>query len=152
LKKYNNYSLRKEGRSVSEYRDFLRRMNVRDDLREDLQLLNHYIETIGKSYGADLRHFKAENNAERLPPPYHFVQGDYGVRLYCIRVSDEIVILLNGDHKTSQKVQDCPNCFPHFKFANKVAEAFWSAVESGIIEYEGKEIFFNLDDYELEID
>ncbi len=146
------YSLKREGTPYSEYRDFLVRMQQKPEIIEDLQLLNNYIGLIGRKYGADKKHFKAEGDAERLPPPYHFVQGDYGVRLYCIIATTDIVIHLNGDHKTAEKAQDCPNCFPHFRFANKAAKVFKTAVESGFIEFEDKEIIYTNDDFELDIE
>ncbi len=151
FEKVQFYSLKREEMPYSEYRDFLIRMQQKAQIIDDLQLLNNYINLIGREYGADFKHFKAEGNAERLPPPYHFVEGDYGVRLYCIRVATNIVILLNGDHKTAQKVQDCPNCFPHFSFANRAANAFWKAIEGGLLEIEDREIIYSNDDFELEI-
>ena len=68
------FSLKREGTLYSEYRDFLVRMQQKPEIIEDLQLLNNYIGLIGRKYGVDKKHFKAEGDAERLPPPYHFAQ------------------------------------------------------------------------------
>ena len=126
-------------------------MQQKPEILENLQLLVDYIQKNGRKYGSDKKYFKSEGDAQRIYLPFYFVEGNFGVRLYCIRVKEDIVILLNGDRKTAQKAQDCPNCFPHFKFANRVADAFWKAVDDEFLEFEGKEIIFKYDDFELEI-
>src|SRR5688500_17022902 len=100
--------------------------NVKD--KRQLSEINRFIQQIGEEYGAEDQFFKRERYAERLPPPnYRFIDSDgetdFGLRLYCLKLSESVVILLNGDRKTAQKIQDCPNCYPHFLFANKLSDA-----------------------------
>jgi hypothetical protein len=57
FEKVQFYSLKREGSPYSEYRDFLKRMEQKPEILEDLQLLNNYIEKIGRVYGADKKHF-----------------------------------------------------------------------------------------------
>ena len=100
---------------------------------------------IGKVYGAQDQYFKREGMAERLPPPtFRFLdsdgESDFGLRLYVNRLSEELVILLNGDRKTAQSVRDCPNCKPHYEFANKISDAIYYAIKDEKIEINGKDI------------
>lgn len=45
---------------------------------------------------------------------------DGPLRLYCVLLPHEIIILCNGDRKTADSAQDCPNVEPHFSFANSL--------------------------------
>ena len=133
-----------EGRHVSEFRDFLIRMNKNEKDKIELAEINRYIQEIGEKYGAHKEHFKDEDAAERLPPPYHqFIESgepnDYGLRLYCIRLTPSVVILLNGDRKTALKVHDCKNCYVHFDRARKISRKINQAITDGFIEIDDNE-------------
>lgn len=147
------YSVRYEGRQNSEFKDFQLRMALGNVV--ELAEINRYIEMIGQKYGAYEQHFKGEDAAERLPPPYHrFIESDnyddFGLRLYCIRLSPSVVILLNGDHKTKRKALECKNCKPHFTKAVALAKKINQAILDGYIEIneEEKELWIE-DDFEL---
>jgi hypothetical protein len=45
------------------------------------------------------------------------------LRLFCLRMSDEIVILLNGGIKSSQKTNDSPDLVGKFRLAQQVSKA-----------------------------
>lgn len=139
------YTIQVEGKSVSEFQDFQKRMQLDKKDKKQVAEINRYIEQIGKYYGAQDRYFKREGHAERLPPPTHrFIDSDgetdFGLRLYCIRISDEIVILLNGDRKTTQKLRDCKNCKPHFDFANRISDLIFDAKQRDLLEFDGFDI------------
>lgn len=147
------YTFHLEGRVKNEFRDFIDRAKISDN--NQLAELNRFIQNIGQKYGAEEAHFKKEDNAERLPPPYHrhiSTKGSkgYGLRLYCIRLTTKIVILLNGDHKKAQKVQDCPNCKKHFMMAKKIATAIDTAIRDKNIKLDGFDILLE-DDFEIEL-
>lgn len=136
------YTVQVEGRPMSEFQDFQKRMQRDKKDKNQVAEINRFIKQIGKYYGAQDRYFKREGNAERLPPPTHrFIESDgetdFGLRLYCVRISDEIVILLNGDRKTTQKLQDCPNCKPHFDFANMISDLIFDARQNDLLEFDG---------------
>ncbi|MBI1782740.1 MAG: hypothetical protein HYR66_15455 [Sphingobacteriales bacterium] len=140
------YTVHLEGRDTNEFRDFFNRMNSNEKGKIELAEINRYIQQIGEVLGAFAKHFKKEDAAEALPPPYYFIEtdspGDYGLRLYCIRLTPSVVILLNGGRKTTQKVKDCPNCYPHFQLARNLAKKIDQAIIDGDIEIdeENKEI------------
>lgn len=109
-------------------------------------MLNQFIVEIGNKHGADKRHFKHERRAEALPPPYYIQPGEpnkYGLRLYCIRLTTEVVILLNGDLKTDDDPEKCNNCKNHFKLANKLSKKIDDAIEKGFIKLSGKQIIID---------
>ena len=148
------YSVRFEGKVDYEFRDFQLRMSQQGN-QVELAEINQYIKNIGKRFGAFPSHFRDEGAADGLPPPYHqFIEtdgpSDHGLRLYCIRLSPSIVILLNGDRKTNQKAGLCKNCKPHFEKANTLAKKITQAILDGYIEIdsEEKEILIE-EDFEL---
>ncbi len=131
-----------EGKPLPEFKDFQQRMQLHKKDKTQAAEINKFIQQIGKYYGAQDRYFKREGFAERLPPPTHrFFESDgetdFGLRLYCIKISDKIVILLNGDKKTTQKVQHCPNCKPHFDFANTISNLIYDAQLQDLMEFNG---------------
>jgi hypothetical protein len=153
--KVSYYTVQVKGRYLSEFRDFQTRMQQNEKDKKQLAEINRFIEKIGKHYGAEDRFFKREGNAERLPPAtYRFIESDgetdFGLRLYCVKVSEEVVILLNGDRKTTQSIKDCPNCKPHFDFANKISDAIYEARTKEQIEIDGFEILMD-EDFTLNI-
>lgn len=149
------YTVRIEGRSTAEFVDFFQRLSISENDKTELTEINRYIEQIGTQFGAKPRHFRAEDAAEGLPPSYHEFIGtqanDYGLRLYCIRLSETIVILLNGDRKTAQKVQNCVNCYKHFELARKLSQKINHAIIDGdiILDHDNMDII--MEDFTLDI-
>lgn len=146
------YSAQLGDRLVTEFKDFTIRAVQID--KEQVAELFRFIQNIGQKYGAAPEHFKKEDNAERLPPPYYHISteapNDYGLRLYCIRLTTKIVILLNGDKKSTQKVQDCKNCKKHFMIAKRISKCIDNAIRDNYIELKNFEIQIE-DDFELTI-
>ncbi len=74
---------------------------------------------------------------------------DYcSLRLYCVRLSEEIVILANGGLKTGRTVQDSPDLLAKFRFANKMAHQLLELIRSGELQLAGREIV-NVEQIEL---
>ncbi|MEO0041796.1 MAG: hypothetical protein RL329_1244 [Bacteroidota bacterium] len=63
-----------------------------------------------------------------------------GLRLYCIPISEQIVILTNGGIKTAQQVQNAPNVLAHFRFANAMAKQVDQLIREGDFKFTGKNI------------
>lgn len=138
------YTFLVEGREHSETDSFFTRFENELALANDLNLLVGWIQEIGQSRGAKSRYFRFENAAAALPPPAR-IMAELGnsyclFRLYCIRLSDEIVILANGGRKTSQIVQNSPELMTHFRFANKMAQQLIELIQSGELVLDGKQI------------
>lgn len=152
LNKVTFYSAQLGDRLTTEFTDFKNRAIQINN--EELAELLRFIQNIGQKYGAAAEHFKKEDNAERLPPPYYHISteapNDYGLRLYCIRLTNKIVILLNGDKKTAQKTQNCKNCKKHFMIAKRISKSIDNAISDNYIELKNFEIQIE-DDFELTI-
>ena len=138
------YTFWVEGREQSETDAFFTRFENELSLADDLDLLVAWIQEIGQIRGAKSRYFRFENDAAALPPPAK-IMAELGTsycqfRLYCIRLSDEVVILANGGRKTSQTVQTSPELMTHFRFANKMAQQLLELIQSGELVLEGKQI------------
>lgn len=97
-----------------------------------------------KNKGAKEFYFKEERNAHALPKLTEaqiqlFDNPDFGIRLYCIRLRDDVLILLNGGIKTTQNPEDCPNVRAHFRRVVQIA----TKIDKAIIQ---KEINLNKKD------
>ncbi len=123
----------------SEFKDFYNRMKLTEKNRADFQALMTFAKQIGLIYGAIDSKFVNEDNAERLNQPLEIIEveddkqkGDYGLRLYCLRIDESNVILFNGDRKTvPDDVMKCDNCRPYFLRANDLAAAIQDAFNRG---------------------
>ncbi len=142
--KVNYYTLWVEGKSRSETDDFFSRFEGNIQVANDLDLLVSWIVEIGQNRGAKARYFRFENDADALPPPAR-IMAELGddfcrLRLYCIRLSEQVVVLVNGDLKTSRTVQESPNLLTKFRFANKMAGQLIRLMNKGELVLNGKEI------------
>lgn len=110
------YTIKMEKKKFSETDEFMNRYLHNEKYAEDFQTIVYFLQRISEK-GALERYLRPERKASAIP----IVSNK--LRLYCIRISDQILILGNGNVKTAKRVQDCPNCFPYFEQANEVAKA-----------------------------
>ena len=92
-----------------------------------------------------------------MPPEYFEYSTDeenpenkFGLRLYCIRANQSVVILLNGDLKTAQKASDCNKCKKHFDMANRIAARIHDGLREKSISF-GDKTIPGFEDFEFEI-
>ena len=108
------YTVRQLEEEYSETDKFFLKYKDEPNLKRSIsELANFIVKYIGQKTGALNYFFRFENRAQALPPisKYKFSQleietKDFPLRLYCLRISDEIVILFNGAEKSSQKAQE----------------------------------------------
>ncbi|MCC6723275.1 MAG: hypothetical protein IT258_02105 [Saprospiraceae bacterium] len=152
FEKVNFYAFQIEGEEDTEPDKFFNRFENELEVAEDLNNLIAWIEEIGDKRGAKEYLFRFEESAQALPPSAKFLVElpVRDLRLYCVRLSDEIVILANGGLKTSQKVAESPDLMAKFRFANRVSKCISEMIKSGGFQFAGKEIL-NLDELEIEI-
>lgn len=108
------------------------------------------IQEVVEITGATESMFRSEGIFRAIPShpdKYRFWQSDgethFGLRLYCVIVSEQVLILLNGCSKTHQKVKKCPNCKSPFEFAEKFSMAFFDALNvNHKIGLEGRDIYY----------
>jgi hypothetical protein len=124
-----------------------------EHIAKEYQILIETLFQIGRR-GALRHYFKDEKSANYLPKVNEKVKElniqDYGLRLYCIRLRDDLLILLNGAVKTKQNPMDCPNVYEHFKNAINIADALDKALENDFVTYKNGLIEFE-NDFELNI-
>lgn len=128
------YTIEEVGKGINETDEFFIRFKDDPDYQKDIETIKYWIQKIGKESGALERHFRPESKAKAIP----IIKSK--LRLYCFRISDELVILGNGGIKSSQKVQDSPDAFPHFEVMNTVAFVIQMKLENNQIDITGKDI------------
>jgi|VirMetMinimDraft_7_1064189.scaffolds.fasta_scaffold18294_2 hypothetical protein len=120
--KVTYYTIKFEDKDESEFENFLSKHQDDLTIKNEYNDLIAWVTIIGNNIGAKPRYFRQENRAHALPPPSKLVEIDYvkNLRLYCMWISESIIILFNGAIKTKNTAQDCPNVKPHFDLANKL--------------------------------
>jgi hypothetical protein len=118
---------------------------------EELQIIYSVINQM-QFRGAKHYFFKHEGPANALPRVTQEIieanKDDLGLRLYCIRLTDDVVVLLNGDIKTKQAPTECENVKVHFSNAIKIAKKLDKALLDREINYQKRDC---LQHYEIEI-
>ena len=113
----------------------------------DFDTIMAWLEKMGNDLGAHRIFFRDEEGANALPPRKGILERytpafvEFAqLRLYCVRVSDQIVILLNGGIKTSEKVQDSPDCIAHFRLAVQFCKLLDEQIREGSIKIREKDL------------
>lgn len=107
-----------------------------------LQLFRLITESIGNRYGATDDFFdRTVNKAQELPPkPKQRVEEikDLGInfplRLFCYRVTDQVVVLFNGGIKATQTTQGSKNLSMKFYEAQTFVQKIEEALQTEMIE------------------
>ncbi len=126
------YSIHFENVELCETDRFIEQFSQSEAHQDDLQIIKAWIEKMGNEKGALERYFRPERNASAIPIDVS------SLRLYCLRLSDEIVILGNGGEKTSQAVQDSPDAYPTFLDMNNLYRVIKESIRRGNTLKEGK--------------
>jgi hypothetical protein len=61
------------------------------------------------------------------------------LRLYTFRANDHVVFLFNGDIKTADTAQNCPNVRSHFRLANTLSEVLNNCFKEGNINWNAQQ-------------
>ncbi len=132
FQKVNYYTVHFEHKRVSKFEDFIQKHENNLDVNDEFSDIISWLEKIGNEIGANKNYFRHEKKADALPPPSKFIEIDYteNLRLYCMRVSDSIVILFNGGIKTKgvSSAQSCPMVSTFFDSANKLVQSIYSLI------------------------
>lgn len=109
---------------------------------EALQLFRLITHSIGDKYGATDDFFdRSEQQAQALPPkPKKRVEEikamdiNFPLRLYCYRISEQIVILFNGGVKEARTAQESKTLSMKFFEAQTFVKRIEEALRAGMIE------------------
>ena len=130
FKKVTYYTIRLEDELYSETEKFILRFESDEQYQQDLENILALLVILGNEKGTKSRFFRDESAAQALPPEIkealreNWVQFiDAGLRLFCLRMTDEVVILLNGGIKSSQKMNDSPDLVTKFRIAQQISKA-----------------------------
>lgn len=144
------YTVRWEDSDISETDKFFDKMNNIPEMKPHVQELAKLItEVIGNTYGALEAFFnRFENRATALPPKGHIklteLELDYEgfpLRLYCLALSEELVILFNGGIKNARTPQESTDSISVKLYeANDFAKRIFAALNQGEIVVDGRQL------------
>lgn len=136
------YTVHRAGEAESETDQFYLKFQNHPQYGDALQELNALLfDTMGEEFGASKYFFsRHENAATALPPSkvriYELTleYPGFPLRLYCYRISDQLVVLFNGDVKNVGKVQESPRLSMLFHQANHYVRKIEESFKDGILE------------------
>lgn len=128
------YTVRWEVEEWSETDKFFNKYESDRNFERPIQELAVFLtKKIGNDFGALEDFFRFENAAQALPPSgKHKVgeitinYGNFPLRLYCLRISDSLVVLFNGGEKTAKNAQGGKTSMVFYEanqFAKRILEA-----------------------------
>ena len=118
---------------MNEFEDFRNRMlsNGGRDARQLKEIDALFYEMVNIKGAVD-EMIRSEGEFSAIPSHKHkylfwesIEPSHFGLRLYCILVNSETVIVLNGCSKTMQNPLECPNCKEVYKFCKAFSECFF---------------------------
>ena len=128
--KVSFYSISFQMDRTTEFERFLAKFEEEAEFNEDYQKILAALEII-LDKGALERYFRPEgamkDNLCALPPE----SGN--IRLYCLRISDEILILGNGDRKTTRTYQEDTRLLGYALDLQKFDRLLKDDIEEGIV-------------------
>ena len=127
------YTIQEEAgdRTLVWFYDFLLKIEPKD-AEQMKSLLQH----IANKYGAKSVFFRHEGAADALPSVHvGFVEPDARLRLYCMRLNDNAVILFNGGYKDAATAQQS-RISMHFRASNEMARKIQKAIREGRIRFD----------------
>jgi hypothetical protein len=137
LEKADFYTIRLQNKAICETDEFIQRF-LNDLLyQKDLSSIVQWLRKMGEM-GTLERFFRPENVAHAIPVDRS------NLRLFCIRLSDELIVLGNGGIKTSMKIQDSPDAYPAFRDMIAVGKILRRRRNAREIEVAGRNIEGNL--------
>jgi len=130
----NLYTVRFDGNKRSVFEQFLKDYSDKR-FQSELQTISYWLQKIGEN-GALERYFKPEGHpmvkAIPLPPP------SSKLRLYCFRISDNILIIGGGGEKTTRTYQENRFLHEQVKLIKKVGKKIIRYAEIGKVSITGQ--------------
>ncbi len=109
------------------------------EFEKDFELFTYWIDTIGKK-GALERYFRPEGGKLKALPI-----DSSKLRLYCFRISEEILIIGNGGIKKTQKIQEDPLFLLYSETLRKIGAYLISRIEKGTVSVYNNILYDNLE-------
>ena len=138
----NFYSIRMKGEALNELEAFLGKFPEGCEYDEDIDVIISWIDQIAER-GALERYFRPEGN---YGDGVGVIPIDVGnkIRLYCLRLSDKILVFGNGGIKDSRSWQESETLAPYVKLLIDTSRFISSRIKDGTIVLVDKEIVGDL--------
>lgn len=145
LEEYENvnfYSIRLAGEELTEVEAFFEKFPIGSEYDEEIDVIISWMDKIAER-GALERYFWPEG---RYGDGVGVIPIDIGnkVRLYCLRLSDKILVFGNGGVKDASRWEESENLAPYVKLLIDTSRFISSRIKDGTIVLVDKEIVGNL--------
>ncbi len=145
LEEYENvnfYSIRLAGEELTEVEAFFEKFPVGSEYDEEIDVIISWMDKIAEC-GALERYFRPEG---RYGDGVGVIPIDIGnkVRLYCLRLSDKILVFGNGGVKDAARWEESEKLAPYVKLLIDTSRFISSRIKDGTILLIDKEIVGNL--------
>ena len=145
LEEYQNvnfYSVHLEGEELTEMEAFFEKFPIGSEYVEEIDVIISWIDKIAER-GALERYFRPEG---KYGDGVGVIPIDVGnkIRLYCLRLSDKILVFGNGGVKDAAKWEDSETLAPYVKLLIDTSRFISSRIKDGTIVLMDKDIIGNL--------
>ena len=145
LEEYQNvnfYSIHLEGEELTEMEAFFEKFPIGSEYDEEIDVIISWIDKIAER-GALERYFRPEG---KYGDGVGVIPIDVGnkIRLYCLRLSDKILVFGNGGIKDAARWEDSKTLAPYVKLLIDTSRFIASRIKDGTIVLMDKEIIGNL--------
>ena len=127
------YSISFEKDGTTEFEKFVSEFEMNAQYNSDYQRIIAALQVILER-GALERFFRPEDNVHAIP-----IEGSK-LRLYCLRISEQIVILGNGGVKSTKSYQKDPKLFGYVLDLQRFEKILKKNIEKGYISVNEKEL------------
>jgi hypothetical protein len=140
--KVNFYSVHLDGKELTELESFFEKFPIGCEYDEEIDVIIAWMDKIAET-GALERYFRPEG---RYGDGVGVIPINIGnkVRLYCLRLSDKILIFGNGGVKDVAKWQESEELAPYVKLLIDTSRFISSRMNDGSLVLVDKEIIGNL--------
>lgn len=140
--KVNFYSIHLDGKELTELESFFEKYPIGCEFDEEIDVIIAWMDKIAET-GALERYFRPEG---RYGDGVGVIPIDIGnkIRLYCLRLSDKILVFGNGGIKDSAKWQESKELAPYVKLLIDTSRFISSRMNDGSLLLVDKEIIGNL--------
>ena len=140
--KVNFYSIHLDGKELTELESFFEKFPIGCEYDEEIDVIIAWMDKIVEM-GALERYFRPEG---KYGDGVGVIPIDIGnkVRLYCLRLSDKILIFGNGGVKDAAKWQESEELAPYVKLLIDTSRFISSRMNDGSLVLVDKEIIGNL--------
>jgi hypothetical protein len=137
----NIYTIRYKD-DLSEFDKFLDKFPEGCEFDEDIDIIITWIDKIGKK-GALERYLRPEGKYK--DHVYAIPIETTNLRLYVIRISDQIIILGNGGNKKTKTYNEDPELKSYVEQLQTIDSLLNSRLKKGVIQILGKQLFGKLE-------